>query len=124
MHQITDTSRARLVAGQTVPREFPNIDQEILQRVSGLIKLGVGVLNSLILLRFLLKLMAVNAENEFAILIYSSSEPFLQMFQGLTHIPAVGGIVFELHDLIAILAYFMLGWIAVRLLRVMFALIK
>src|SRR5262245_40331132 len=124
MSQITDTSRPRLIAGQTVPREFPNLNQEILQRITGLIQLGVGALNSLILLRFLLKLLAANTENQFAIFIYASTEPFLRMFHGLTSVLTVGGMVFELHDLIAIVVYGMLGWIIVRLLRVMFALIK
>ena len=108
MSQITDTSRVRPITSQSL-RDVPSLDQEILQRITGLIRLGFGVLNALICMRFMLKLMAANPENPFARLVYSASHPFLVMFQGLTYIPSVNGVVFEFHDLIAIAAYGMLG---------------
>ena len=50
MSHITDTGRVRPFTGRTLPTDMVHVNQEILQRVSGLIQLGVGVLNSLICL--------------------------------------------------------------------------
>jgi uncharacterized protein YggT (Ycf19 family) len=83
--------------------------------------LGVSLLNSLICTRFMLKLMAANPANPFAELIYKTTQPFLDVFQGLIRVIAVNGSVFELYDLIAIAVYAMLGWSCVRLIRIMFA---
>jgi YGGT family protein len=124
MSQITDTGRVHPITGQPRELEAPHVNQEILQRVSGLIHLGVSLLNALICTRFLLKLMAANSANLFAELIYRTTQPFLQIFQGLIQVINVNGNVFELQDLIAIAVYAMLGWSLVRFLRIMFARIK
>jgi uncharacterized protein YggT (Ycf19 family) len=104
--------------------EEPHLDQEILERVSGLIRLGVGVLNSLIGLRYVLKLLGANPTNPFAELVYGTTQPFLSMFQGLIPTLIHEGMVFEFHDLIAIATYGLLGWIAIQLLQVMLGRIK
>lgn len=124
MSHITDTGRVRPITGRTSPTDMLHVDQEILQRVTGLIQLGVGVLNSLIGLRYLLKLMGANPANPVAELVYTVTEPFLSVFNGLIRTLMIDGMVFEFHDLIAILVYGMLGWIAVQLLRIMFARIQ
>jgi YggT family protein len=121
MNQITDTGRIKSVTSRSITQDVPHLDEEILQRVTGLIRLGVGVLNSLICIRFLLKLMAANPANPFAQLIYAATQPFLRIFQGLIRVLTVNGSVFELHDLIAITVYAMLGWVAVQLIRILFA---
>jgi hypothetical protein len=95
--------------------------QDRLRRVSGLIELGTLLVNSLIGLRFLLKLMAANPENAFAQLVYFLTTPFLVLFVGLTSTPTFDGIVIEFYDLIAILVYFALGWGLIRLLWILFA---
>ncbi len=96
-------------------------DQTSLRRLSGLINLGAMVINGLIGLRFLLKLMAANAANPFAALIYFLSRPFIAIFVGLTPTPSFEGIQIEFFDLIAILVYFLLAWALVRLLWILFA---
>ncbi len=121
MSQITDTGRVRSITGRPLYIEPANVNQEILQRVTGLILFGVGLLNSLICTRFLLKLMAANPAHPFAELIYSTSEPFLSIFQGLIRVIALNGSIFEFHDLIAIAVYGMLGWSTVQLIRILFA---
>jgi hypothetical protein len=62
-----------------------HVDQEILQRVTGLISLGANLINIVIIMRFLLDLLDASHFNPFARLIFTTSEPFLAMFQGLTH---------------------------------------
>ncbi len=95
--------------------------QSTLRRVSGLINLAALVINGLIGLRFLLMLMAANAANPFAALIYFLSTPFVAIFVGLTPTPAFEGIRIEFFDLIAILVYFLLAWAIIRLLWILFA---
>ena len=121
MSQITNTGRIRPITGPLRNMEPPHVDQEIMQRITGLILLGVSLLNSLICTRFMLKLMAANPANLFAELVYRTTQPFLNVFQGLIRVFNVEGSVFELHDLIAIAVYAMLGWSTVRLIRIMFA---
>ena len=119
MRQITDTGR--IITSQPRAIEPPHLNQEILQRVTGLIHLGISLLNALICTRFFLKLMAANPANSFAELIHDTTQPFLLMFQGLIRVVTVNGNVFELYDLVAIAVYAMLGWSMVRLLRILFA---
>ncbi len=95
--------------------------QSTLRRVSGLINLAALVINGLIGLRFLLKLMAANAANPFAALIYFLSRPFVAIFVSLTPTPSFEGIQIEFFDLIAILVYFLLAWAIIRLLWILFA---
>jgi hypothetical protein len=95
--------------------------QETLKRITGMIELGTVVVNSLIGLRFLLKLMAANPDNAFAQLIYFLTAPFLAVFVGLTDAPSFDGFVIEFYDLIAILVYFALGWALIRILWILFA---
>ncbi len=121
MTQLSDTGRHRPAAtGRTTPYETP-MPEDTLHRVSNLITLAFGILNGLIGLRFLLKLMAANPGNPFAILIDAITTPFLWLFMGLTRTPAFEGIAIEFYDLIAIGVYYMLGWIIVRLMWILFA---
>ncbi|HLA07253.1 MAG TPA: hypothetical protein VJ022_07410 [Anaerolineales bacterium] len=121
MSQITDTKRVRPITGQPRFIEPVHVNQEILQRVTGLILFGVRLLNSLIFTRFLFKLTGANPAHPIAELIYRTTQPFVSVFQGLIRVVTVNGSVFELHDLIAITAYGMLGWAVVQLIRIMFA---
>ncbi len=100
------------------------VNQATLRRVTGLIELATLIVNSLIGLRFLLKLMAANPDNAFAQLVYFLTAPFLAIFVGLTRTPAFEGIVIEFYDLVAILVYFVLSWAVVRLLWILFARLK
>ena len=120
MNHITDTGRVHSITGQSRKKEPAHLDQEIMQRVNGLIMLGVSLLNGLICTRFLLKLMDANPANTFAQFVYSTTAPLLTLFHGLVQTVTVNGNVFEFSDLIAIAVYAMLGWSIVRLLRIMF----
>ncbi len=119
--------------GQTRPMQpktgLPEIGafgttQDTLKRITGMIELGTIIVNSLIGLRFLLKLMVANSENAFAQLVYFLTTPFLAVFVGLTTTPSFEGIVIEFYDLVAILVYFALGWALIRVLWILFARLK
>lgn len=72
--------------------------------------LGLGIVETLIGLRVILKLIAANPESPFAAFIYSVSNIFLLPFAGLVGTPAAGGVVLELSSIIAMLVYALLAW--------------
>ena len=121
MNHITDTGRIRQITVRHPDLEPAHVNQEILHRISGLISLGTTLLNSLICLRFLLVLVHANRSNEFARFIFSTTEPFLAIFRGLTSSPSFNGITLELTTLIAITVYSLLAWSIAQLLRTLFA---
>ena len=79
-------------------------------KLTQLVWLGLGILETLIALRVLLRLMAANPNNPFAVLLYAFTDLFLFPFAGLIHNPAVGGLVFEITSLIAMLVYALAFW--------------
>ncbi|NJC96919.1 MAG: hypothetical protein C3F07_06250 [Anaerolineales bacterium] len=115
MRQMTDSRRLGPVDG------VPSVNREIQQRVSGLIELGVSLLNILLILRFFLDLWDASPSHPFAGLIYSTSEPFLSAFQGLVRSPLFREVTPELNTLMAVTAYSLLGWTAIKLVRLLFA---
>jgi hypothetical protein len=121
-----DTTQSRAFRPRTDLPETGafGVSQSTLRRVTGLIELGTLIVNSMIGLRFLLKLMAANPGNAFAELIYFLTSPFLAIFIGLTRTPSFEGIVIEFYDLIAILVYFVLAWSIIRLLWILFVRLK
>lgn len=121
MNHISDTGRIRQITGRPLDLEPVHLNQEILHRITGLISLGVTLLNSLICLRFLLVLVDANRANEFARFVFSTTEPFLSVFRGLTHSPSYNGVTVEMTTLIAITVYSLLGWSIIQLLRILFA---
>src|SRR5688572_15603215 len=124
MSHISDTDRLRTATGRTYASRVFVMREETLRRISGLIQLAFGVLNSFIGLRFLLKLMAANPENPFANLVYAITSPFLWLFVGLRGSPAIGGIEIEFFSLIAIAVYSLIAWVIIQLLWILFARMK
>jgi len=94
---------------------------ELGYRISQIIWILFGVLESLIVLRIILKLIAANPANPFANLIYSFTDLFLWPFAGLTVTPAAGGMVLEIPSIIALFVYALLAWLVVRLVDLLFA---
>ena len=80
----------------------------------------LGILEAFLALRFVLKLIAANPANPFAVFVYGFTSLFLFPFAGLTATPAAGGMVLEISTLIAILVYGLIGWAVERLIWVIF----
>jgi hypothetical protein len=80
----------------------------------------IGLIEALLAMRFTLKLIAANPGNPFADFIYALSGLFLLPFFGLTITPTVGGIVLELHTVIAMVVYTLAGWGLQQLVEVLF----
>lgn len=80
------------------------------------------MLEILLGLRFLLRLLGANPQNEFARLINNLSTPFIAPFSTLFISPTFGGraYIFDVNIVIAIVAYALLGYLALSLVRFIF----
>ncbi len=79
-----------------------------------------GLLEAILALRFIFKLIGVNAANSFASILYIVSDFFLKPFSSLTGTPAASGMVFEFSTLLAMVIYGLVGWGLERLVNVLF----
>ncbi len=76
------------------------------------------LLEVLLGLRFVLKLIAANADSGFAVLIYGITRPFIAPFALLVGTPTSGGITLEVTTLIAMGIYALLFWGVVTVIRI------
>jgi YggT family protein len=81
-----------------------------------------GMLLTLLVVRFSLRLLGANSENAFAQLINNLSAPFIAPFSTLFISPTSehGASIFDVNILIAIVAYTILSYLAVSLVRFIF----
>ena len=121
MGPLTNSGRIQSITGQFHDTAPMHVNEEITIRLTGLINLGLSLLNFLFAMRYLLYVLAASPSHLIARLVHAFTEPFLSVFQGLTRSPLFGDIAFELNLLIAVTVYSLLGWIAVRLIRILFA---
>jgi uncharacterized protein YggT (Ycf19 family) len=89
-------------------------------KITQMIWLLLGLLEALLGLRFIFKLIAVNAANPFAALLYKVSDFFVAPFASLAKAPAAGGMVFEVSTILAIIIYLLIGWAIERIVYVLF----
>ena len=89
-------------------------------KLTQLIWLLVGLLEGLLALRFIFKLIGVNAANAFASLLYAVTDLFVAPFASLTSAPAASGMVLEVSTLIAMIVYALIGWALARIAYVLF----
>jgi YggT family protein len=75
----------------------------------------LGVIESLLLIRFLLKLFAANPNAGFTEMIYSLTYPFVAPFIGVFSSPRLEGSVMEWASLLAMLIYWLFAWAVVKL---------
>jgi hypothetical protein len=75
----------------------------------------VGLVEALLLFRFLLRLLAANPRAGFTDFIYSLSYPFVLPFSTVFPQSRVEGSVFEWTTLLAMLVYWLIGWGIVKL---------
>jgi uncharacterized membrane protein len=84
-------------------------------KITRAIYLLFGLIEALLVIRFVLKALAANAEAGFAQLIYGVTAPLVAPFMGLFGTPqAATGAVLELHTLIAVVIYALVAWLVVR----------
>ena len=94
----------------------------MVERTISIIYYLVGALLVLLLIRFILRLLAANPDNQFASVIYGLSGPFMAPFSTLFISPTSGGVsIFDVNILIAMVAYAVLAWLVGRLIRVVWS---
>jgi hypothetical protein len=89
-------------------------------KATQIIWLLLGILEALIALRFVFKLIGVNAANPFATLLYDVTKLFVAPFASLTSAPAAGGMVLEISSIIAMIVYLLIAWGLERIVNVIF----
>jgi len=89
-------------------------------KATQLVWLLLGLLEAVIALRVVFKLIAVNAANPFAALLYKVTDLFVAPFASLTGAPAAGGMVLEISSIIAMIVYLLIGWALERTIYVLF----
>ena len=89
-------------------------------KATQLIWLLLGLLEAAIALRIVFKLIAVNAANPFAALLYAVTNLFVAPFASLMGAPTAGGMVLEISSIIAMIVYLLIGWALERIVYVLF----
>jgi hypothetical protein len=79
------------------------------------IYLVFGLIEAVLLIRFVLKALGANAEAGFAQFIYGMTGPLVAPFLGLFGTPqAASGATLELHTLIALVIYALVAWLLAK----------
>jgi len=89
-------------------------------KATQLIWLLLGILEALLALRFLFKLIGVNASNAFASFLYNLTDFFVAPFASLTRAPTTDGMVFEFSTIIAMIVFAVVAWALERLVYILF----
>jgi len=78
-----------------------------------------GVVDALLIIRFLFKLLAASTQASFVTFIYDLTQVFVAPFHGIFNTAANGRNVFEPESLVAIAIYSLIGWGLASLVRVL-----
>jgi hypothetical protein len=89
------------------------------QRVGQLVYWIFGLIEGLILIRFILKALGANSSAGFAEFIYGLTAPLVAPFYGLFGNPSAQGSVLEVHSIVALIVYGLLAWLIARLVWIM-----
>lgn len=110
----------RISEVRTIQQE-PGQEQRVFTfKLTQLVWLGLGILETLIALRIILKLIAANPGSPIVAMIYGFTALFLAPFQGMTATPTVDGMVLEISSLFAMVIYALIGWAVERIIWVIF----
>jgi len=113
-------SENKVAEVKTTQRE-PGQDRRVFTfKVTQLIWLILIILETMIALRFGLKLIAANPDSPIVGFIYGFTNLFLLPFTGMTAQPSAGGMVLELSSLFAMVIYGLIGWGIERIVWLIF----
>jgi hypothetical protein len=89
-------------------------------KATQMIWLLLGLLEAALALRVVFKLIAVNADNLFATVLYGVTGLFVAPFASLVGAPKAGGMVLEISSIIAMIVYLLIAWALERIVFVLF----
>jgi len=78
-----------------------------------------GIIETVLAIRFILRLLAANPDAPFAAFMYSVSDVFLLPFAGLFATPRSGGAVLDLNAIVGIVVYMLVAWLVAKLVWLM-----
>jgi hypothetical protein len=105
---------------KTTQRE-PDQDRRVFSfKITQLVWVALGILETMIALRILLKLIAANPDSSIVSFIYGFTNLFLWPFEGMTAAPAANGMVLEISSFFAMAIYALIGWAIERIIWVIF----
>jgi cation transport ATPase len=81
----------------------------------------LGVLEIILLLRFIFRLLGANQGSDFVMFLYNLSHVFVGPFNGIFNDQALGRSVFEISTLVAMIVYALIAWGIVSLGNLIFA---
>lgn len=93
-----------------------NNQNSTVARVINIVYFAFGILELLLLIRVVLHLLNVNAQNSFANFIYLISAPFVSLFASLLVNPTIGAGILEITSIIAMFVWAIVGWLLGRLI--------
>jgi uncharacterized protein YggT (Ycf19 family) len=87
-------------------------------RTARVVYLILGILETLLLIRLLLRLFAANPDAWFTQFIYGLTWPFVMPFQGVFAEPGLRGSVLEFSTILAMIVYALLAWVILAIIRI------
>jgi uncharacterized membrane protein len=120
MLKVFNMTDNRISEVQTTQKEPERERRIITFKATQIIWLLLGILETLLALRFVLKLIAANPASPIAVFIYGFTSIFLVPFAGLTATPSAAGMVLELSTMIAMVVYALLAWGLERIVWLIF----
>ena len=101
---------------KTTHRE-PDQERRIFNfKITQFVWVALGILETMIALRILLKLIAANPDSSIVSFIYGFTNLFLFPFEGMTATPAANGMVLEISSFFAMAIYALIGWAVERII--------
>lgn len=113
VRETTTQDGGTTIQKQSVERSSQVSTVVVAQRIVWFV---VGLVNTIIVLRFALLLLGANQGAGFTDFIYSVSAPLVSPFVGIFGEPVYGESVFEVSSLMAIVIYTLIGWGIAKLL--------
>jgi len=112
------TQQSGYQATEQVTRDVAAERRQAMFQVTRIVWSVLVLLQVLLGLRFMLKLIAANADSGFAAFIYGITGPFIAPFATLIGTPTSGGMILELTTLIAMAIYALIFWGVVRVIEI------
>lgn len=107
---------------QRVVEYAPSMQVVLVSRISQLLWLMAGIVDGLLVFRFILKLVAADPGSGFANFVYSLTNVLVAPFGGIISLPpAQNGSIIDFAALFAILVYTVVAVVVIQLLRILFA---
>ena len=126
-YSANDTTERIDSAGNRVESHAEVYEDENLRRsnlrywITSVVYFVLGVLEVILLLRFIFRLLGANEGSSFVMFLYNLSGIFVGPFNGIFNDQGLGHSVFETSTLVAMLVYALIAWGIVSLFRVIFA---